>query len=122
MAKKSSGWGALFGAIALGVLVVNENNQEKKRLQNQKLIEENNRIKEQLRQEKIQRESQKPLEQEEEFTQEELKNLYYDLAKKYHPDHAQSEQDKEFRNQLFIKLKDAYEKKDMKTLRMYKIN
>lgn len=55
------------------------------------------------------------------YSKEELKRVYYNLSKKYHPDLAQSKIDKEFRNRLFGKINDAYQKGDMDTLKMYEI-
>ena len=51
----------------------------------------------------------------------ELKRLFQELSKRYHPDFAQSERDKEFRTQLFVKIKKAYDEQDIETLRVFKI-
>lgn len=66
------------------------------------------------KQERQKRESSK-----ETFTKNELHKVYLDLAKKYHPDHAQGEQDKKFRTELFKKIHTAYVNGDMETLKMY---
>lgn len=56
------------------------------------------------------------------FTEKEIHDLYRELAKKYHPDFAQNETDKKFRNDLLKKINLAYEKRDFKTLQNYKLD
>lgn len=49
----------------------------------------------------------------------EVKSLYKKAIHKYHPDKAQSEEDKRFRNDLTAKLNKAYQEGDIETLRMF---
>ena len=51
-----------------------------------------------------------------------IKKLYHELALKYHPDGAVNEVDKKFRTQLFVKIKSAYDRGDIKTLQAYKLD
>lgn len=60
-----------------------------------------------------------PTSKKETFSKEQLQKMYHNLAKKYHPDFAQGEEDKKFRTELFRKIKDAYDRDDMDTMRMY---
>ena len=55
-------------------------------------------------------------------SEEEIKKLYHELAMKYHPDSARNDVDKKFRTQLFIKIKTAYDRRDVQTLRLYKLD
>jgi DnaJ domain len=50
-----------------------------------------------------------------------IKKLYHELALQYHPDGAVNEVDKKFRTQLFVKIKSAYDSRDIKTLQAYKL-
>lgn len=52
--------------------------------------------------------------------EQELKKLYLDLLRKYHPDFAQAAEDKAFRNTLTAKINTAYREKDIETLRLLK--
>ena len=51
-----------------------------------------------------------------------IKKLYHELALKYHPDGAKNEVDKKFRTQLFVKIKSAYDNRDIKTLEAYQLD
>ena len=56
------------------------------------------------------------------YSKEELQKTYHELAKKYHPDFAQGEEDKKFRTGLFTKIKGAYDRGDMETMQLYKLD
>jgi len=45
-----------------------------------------------------------------------LKKIYRDLARRYHPDHAQNEDDRQFRTQMMAHINAAYAEKDLSTL------
>ena len=112
MKKKSNGW-SVFGAIgAIAYVAYKERQRDKLFRQSQQ------------RQQVPPHAQAQPVEkpQPPKPTKEELHTLYLALSKKYHPDRAQSETDKEFRAELFKKLKDAYERGDMATLKMYQLN
>jgi hypothetical protein len=49
-----------------------------------------------------------------------LKFLYKEILKKYHPDFAQSEEDKRFRSELTAKISEAYKNKDIEKLKLFK--
>jgi preprotein translocase subunit Sec63 len=50
---------------------------------------------------------------------EEIRKLYHDLAKKYHPDRAQSEETKRFTEEIMVKINKAYQEKDVEKLRAF---
>ena len=109
MKKKSNGWSIVGEIGALAYVAYKERQRDKIFHQNQQ------------RQYVPPRAQTQPVEkpQPPKPTKEELQKVYYNLAKKYHPDHAQGDQDKQFRSNLFKKLKDAYERGDMATLKMF---
>lgn len=53
-------------------------------------------------------------------SKEDYKHLYYDLLKKYHPDHASSNVDKEFRNDITKKIIEAYNSGNYQILELFK--
>jgi hypothetical protein len=53
------------------------------------------------------------------ISDDELKDLYRTLIKKYHPDFAQSDADKRFRTELTAKINKAYQEKDANMLRLF---
>ena len=55
----------------------------------------------------------------EDSSEEDVKILYRKLVKKYHPDFAQSEEDKRFRTELTAKINRAYQDHDIKTLKLF---
>jgi len=107
--RKTNGW-AVVGAIsALGYLAWKEAREAKKRKMNQESFQyQNTQNSQTLKKEPV--------------NEVEIKKLYHELALRYHPDSAQSERDKEFRAGLFKKIKDAYDSRDIKTLRLYKLD
>ena len=52
-------------------------------------------------------------------SEQEIKKIYQDLVKKYHPDFARGEEDKKFRTELTAKLNNAYQNRDIDTLRLF---
>jgi hypothetical protein len=109
MKKKSNGW-SIIGAIGAIAYVAYKERQR------DKIFQQNNQRQQAYPQQPI----QKP--QPVKHTKEELQKVYYGLAKKYHPDYAQNEQDKQFRGSLFVKIKNAYESGDMQTLKMFDLD
>lgn len=110
MKKKSNGWSILGAIGAIAYVAYKERQRDKIFRQNQQQVPPHAQA--------------QPVEKSQptKYTKEELHTLYLALSKKYHPDRAQSETDKEFRAELFKKLKDAYERGDMVTLKMYQLN
>jgi len=53
------------------------------------------------------------------YSQEEIKNIYKKLVHKYHPDKSQNEDDKKFRNELMVKINNAYQNRDIETLKLF---
>ena len=49
----------------------------------------------------------------------EMKSMYRKVIHKYHPDHARSDEDKKFRNDLTAKLNKAYQEGDIETIRLF---
>lgn len=141
MGKKDSGWGSLFlGFAALGFLAYKENQEDKRHkaelneieklrlLHEEKLKQERysyyrQKIKEEDSKKEIPPQKETPPTPEKKAqdvgSPEELKRLYYVLSKKYHPDLAQSDIDKKFRTDLFIKIKSAYDRGDYSTMKLY---
>lgn len=114
MRKKNNGW-QIVGALGLlGYLAWKERRDTKKQQMNQQNFQNRKNQNSQIFENQLQKEPK--------VSEEEIKKLYHELALKYHPDSAQSERDKEFRNELFKKIKSAYDSRDIKTLRLYKLD